>query len=310
MNRRDLPVRLLAAACAVGLTVCGLFLKQEEPPDVGEENVVPPVVEKQDREEATSVKQRYLKLICPKLSTAADAFLLMTGESAVLIDTGEELSADTILMLMEENGVKRLNALILTHFDKDHIGGAAEILLRVPVDTLYRPAQDGDSPQYAALAAALKKNSAKVVKLTKTDVLTLDGVTYTLYPPLEKKYKKNQQNNSSIITSVTTEDGHSLLFMGDAEKARVKEFIDRQYDGIAYEFLKIPHHGRDPKPLSKILDAFEPKFALVTSSKQEPEDSKLLKSLSDEGVETYLTREGTVTILCDENRMSIDQNEE
>lgn len=311
MAERNLPVKLLAGACALGMTVCGLFWGQKTAPPSPEESTSPPAAEENDREVKTPDSEWQLKIICPRFATAADAFLLLTGESAVLIDTGEERSAATLLDLLRQNNVKRLDAMVLTHFDKDHIGGACEVLDSLQVDKLYRTSFSTDSAPYLALLEALGQHSeTEVITLTETLSFSLDGVSYTLYPPMEEDYSKNPQNNSSIITSVSCqEDGPSLLFMGDAEKARIKEYLSTQYVGTEYDLLKVPHHGRDLKPMQKLLELFVPTHAVLTSSREELEDRELLNALMANSVDTWLTREGTVTILCDKNGLTVCQDE-
>ena len=66
----------------------------------------------------------------------ADAFLLYTEESAVLIDCGEKGFGKEILAYMEEAGIESLDYLIITHFDKDHVGGAAKVINSTPVETV------------------------------------------------------------------------------------------------------------------------------------------------------------------------------
>lgn len=311
MAEQKLPVKLLAGACALGMAVCGLFLGQRPPTPGAEEPPVPPVVEEENSEGKTLDSERVLKIICPRFATAADAFLLMTGESAVLIDTGEERSAATLLDLLRQNKVQHLDAMILTHFDKDHIGGASEVLDSLQVDKLYRTKFSTDSVPYLSLLEALERHpETEVITLTETVSFSLDGVSYTLYPPLAEDYSKNPQNNSSIITSVSCqEEGPKLLFMGDAEKARVKEYLSAQYDGTEYDLLKVPHHGRDPKPLERLLEAFVPAHAILTSSNEEREDTELLNALMREGVDTWLTREGTVTVVCGKEELTVQQDE-
>lgn len=303
--------RIMAGITALGMSVFGLLGYKEHLPIEPEEQPLPPVVETDSSEGNLLDRYPGLKISCPKLSTAADAFLFTTPESAVLIDTGEDVHARRILNLLEENHVTCLDALILTHFDRDHIGGAAEVLNRIQVNYLYRTEFEGDSEQYAALLDALRQNpQTEVVTLTETILLELGEVTYILYPPMEHSYAKDEDNNSSIITAVfCSKGGQTLLFAGDAEKARVKEFLSNQYDGTQYDFLKIPHHGRDPKPLQKLLKKFVPEHALITSSASEREHSALMTKLQEAGTEVWLTREGSITVFCDENGMDVTQEE-
>ena len=246
-----------------------------------------------------------LTVLCPDLGKA-DGFLLLGASGAVLIDTGEESSARTLLTLMKQYGVDRLDALVLSHFDKDHIGGAAEILEQVEVGTVYRSSFSENSTPYFDMMNALDRTSTKMVTVTETTSFSAAGGDFTLYPPLESSYEKDQDNNSSLLLSVSF-DGVSLLFTGDALKDRVQEYLSRQYDGTQYDFLKVPHHGREAKPTALLLEAFQPDYGLITSSYSEPESDKLTDRLTEAGSEVLLTRNGTVIFSCKDGAIFIQQ---
>lgn len=309
--KQNPATRFLAGVTALGLSLFGMTGCSEKPAPDPTESQSSSVVEPDSGEGENLSRYDGLKIACPKLSTASDAFLLTTPCSAVLIDTGEDIHARKVLKLLKENSVSTLDALILTHFDRDHIGGAAAVLDSVQVNTLYRTTFEGDNQPYFALLEALERNpETNVVTLTDTAALELGDVTYTLYPPMECAYSKDEDNNSSIITAVSYGEGPlNLLFAGDAEKTRIKEFLSKQYDGTQYDFMKIPHHGRDPKPMKKLLKQFIPDHAIITSSAGEPESDSLMSRLEEAGTEVWLTREGDITILCDGKDMNVLQEQ-
>ena len=65
---------------------------------------------------------------------AGDAFLITTENAAVLIDCGQKGCGKEIAAYLAEQGIAKLDLLILTHFDKDHIGGAEKIIRSVAID--------------------------------------------------------------------------------------------------------------------------------------------------------------------------------
>ena len=119
----------------------------------------------------------------------ADAILLQSGEHAMLIDAGYEKSSDDLLELLEEQGVSHLEALVLTHFDKDHVGGADHVLEELEVDRLLTPDYKEDSKQYKQFARAARE--AGLVLETFTDPVTfkLGGSDVSVYPPLLSSYE-------------------------------------------------------------------------------------------------------------------------
>ena len=93
---------------------------------------------------------------------AADAILIQTEHSAVLVDTGLKKNADELVAALREAGVERLDALVITHYDKDHVGGAPAVLENFAVETIYQPDYVKDGGAYERWQKALKKTDAQV----------------------------------------------------------------------------------------------------------------------------------------------------
>ena len=237
-------------------------------------------------------KKGLISLVCPSLPACADAFLLYNESDAVMIDAGEAGDADLLLKMMKKREITSLSAMILTHYDKDHIGGAARIIEKIPVKTCYMTCGSEDSEEYDALIKSLQKTGTRRLVVTDPETFSAMGATFTIYPPLTGVFEKSQDNNLSLITSVTL-PGDALLFTGDAEKERMTQYMDSQYDGTQYTWLKVPHHGRDKKTVSMLLKQFVPKDAVICSSKDEPENDKVINLLEEAGTKVWLTRKKT-----------------
>ncbi len=232
---------------------------------------------------------------CPQLSEAGDAFLLYHDGEAVLIDTGLERDGQSLVKLINSYNITSLKAMILTHYDKDHIGGAAKIIENVDVEKIYMPVGDKDSEEYKNLMEAIEKKNVSQSLVGETSSFDAVGGTFTIYPPkaMSSENTKDYDNNLSLMTKVEFK-GQNLLFAGDAETGRWTAFWETQYDGTQYDFVKIPHHGRDEKDNELMLTKFVPEDVLITSSKQEKEDKGLVNDLEDAGTNVWLTRKGDV----------------
>lgn len=232
----------------------------------------------------------------------ADAILLWTEGSAVLIDTGEDGFGGTITDKLTELGIDRLDVLILTHFDQDHVGGAAEVLESVAVERVLQSDCPRDSGEYAAYLQALSAAGLAAETLRETLNFSLDGAEYTVWPPEKTDYDEDASNNSSLITAVTYGE-RRFLFTGDAEGARLREFLDQ--DAGTFDLLKVPYHGHWQKRLTALLESARPAYAVITSSDAEPEDARTLSALSDIGAAVFLTREGPVLAECDGQTLTV-----
>lgn len=234
----------------------------------------------------------------------ADSFLLYTENSAVLIDCGEKGFGKEILAKLDELGITKLDHLIITHFDKDHVGGAAKVINNFPVENLIASDCPKDSEEYEKYQKAIT-NAGLDENILRTSLsFTLDGVTYTIDPPAKTNYNSDDSNNSSLIVSVRNGE-NSFLFTGDAQDERIKEFVSGNKEN--YDVLKCPYHGNYQDSLSALLGSAQPSYVIITSSDDEPEDQKTLDLIASAGAQSYFTRKGSVLITSDGKNISIRQ---
>ena len=233
----------------------------------------------------------------------ADAFLLWNDQGAVLIDTGESGFGKTILEKLRAMGIEKLNYLIITHFDKDHVGGAKKVLTDFPVDTVLQsncPKEDASA--YNNYLEALTAVGLEPVTVRETQRFTLGDVSFTVDPPAQETYAEDESNNSSLIVTVTHGDNR-LLFCGDAENLRLAEFLTQ--DPGACVFVKLPHHGNYQKTLKTLLELTHPTWGLITSSQEEPEEQKTLDLLAEYGVQVLLTRQSAYLLGSDGKTLTV-----
>ena len=232
----------------------------------------------------------------------ADAFLLWTEDSAILIDCGEKGFGKEILSYCESQGIEKLDALILTHFDKDHVGGAAKVLKSMEVGAVYQSNFPKDSSEYENYLEALAEVGIDAVTVTSDRTLTIDGVAYAIDAPKQAEYAVDPSNNSSLIVRVS--DGScDLLFTGDAEDARLAEYLAEDPDGC--DFLKVPYHGHWQELLPDLVGKLSPQIAVITSSEEIPEDAETVALLEEAGAQVLLTRESAWDLLCDGSTVKI-----
>ena len=227
---------------------------------------------------------------------AADAILIQTARSAVLIDAGLRDDGDALVDSLREKGVERLDALIVTHYDKDHVGGAPAVLEALPVAEIYQPDYVKDAKPYERWQKALKKTDAAVHTLSEDAAFTLDGARYAISTARKRAYDKDESNNFSLVVRLEW-DENSFLLAGDCEEERLAELLDAGVE--ACDVLKAPHHGRLDALSEEFFAAASPRWAVITSDEEEPEDAEVLALLEALGARTLLTREGEITFETD-----------
>ena len=110
----------------------------------------------QDKTTSKDLTDNPIKLVFFEIGKA-DAFLIFNEGAAILIDTGEAESAEDIISYMEKKGVDSLDYLFITHFDKDHVGGASRIMNAVTVKEIYTSNYPKSSGEYDNFKSAVNK---------------------------------------------------------------------------------------------------------------------------------------------------------
>lgn len=290
---------ILAALC---LTACGMQQVQTDIDSI--ENTDNPQASSvsTDAEASTAstdleASDTTLTITCIK-GGAADAFVLMSDEHVAIIDTGLDKKADKLVEFLNEQGVTKVDELIITHFDKDHVGGADHILNNFEVGTVYTTYHSKESDDITAYLEALENCGLKETTVSETLSYTADGISFTIYPPKSPIYYESTSNNSSLVIRVSLGE-NSMLFAGDAEYERLSELL--KTEGLSSTILKVPHHGRYNANTEAFIKYINPQYAIITSSNGEPEDQEVLDILAANGTTTYLTKDGnvTITMTCD-----------
>ena len=132
---------------------------------------------------------------------------------------------------------------------------------------------------------------------------SISSITVYVYGP-KVIYDKNESNNSSLIIGLEY-DNNAFLFMGDAENARIKDFV--AINNKNYDLIKMPYHGNYLKRLDDLLDDVNPKYAIITSSF---EDEKTVDLLNKRDINFYNTKDGSINIISDGNNIRIFQNKD
>ena len=220
----------------------------------------------------------------------SDASVITIDGETVIIDTGEAEDAEDILGYLSQNGITYIECLIITQFDKDHVGGAAEIINNVDIGSIITPDYEKDSDEYLRFDEAYGENGLDVERLTEPVALELGNGRVSVYP---SALDTDDDNNLSLVTKIEYAD-RRLMFMGDAEQKRLSELFGSSLS-LECDLIKVPHHGRDDGDASALLaERAEADYAVITDSFSERADSKVVKAYEDEGAEVFCTRSGAV----------------
>ncbi len=203
-----------------------------------------------------------------------DAILLSKDGKYALVDAGETMSPseresrEAIFAYLDSLGVERLEFMLLTHQDYDHIGSALDVLKRYEVGVVYDNGVEHTSKTYENLMEYLLENDVnyKVVRDGDSVSSPWDGVSIEIVsPPQDLIYagKKADVNENSIVMKITY-GSVSYLLTGDAEE-KAEEYILSTGANINADVLKAGHHGSSSSSTMDFLYKVTPDVIVITA---------------------------------------------
>jgi competence protein ComEC len=201
-----------------------------------------------------------------------DAFAIRTPDRRwILVDAGPrtdryDAGRARVIPYLLRRGVRRVDALILTHPDADHIGGAAAVLDAFDVCLVVDPGRAAGKPLYVELlteaaAGGVQWRAAR----SGRELRAGDVVIHFLYPdgPSDSLDAPANANDLSAVFRLTY-GGFAALFMGDAPAAVEDLLVRRHGDALRAQVLKVGHHGSQTSTSDSFLAAVDPEVALVS----------------------------------------------
>jgi len=189
-----------------------------------------------------------------------NALLVRTRGHALLFDTGPvyapgaDAGERVLLPLLRGLGLRRLDMLVLSHRDSDHVGGAAALLRALPTTEL-RSSLEAGHPLLGAGPRALRCEAGQA--------WTWDGVRFELLHPEPAHYEAGLKSNDlSCVLRIRSASGRRALLAGDLEAGQERALAGRVGD-LRADVLLVPHHGSKTSSSAELLAAVRPELALV-----------------------------------------------
>lgn len=237
----------------------------------------------------------------------ADAMLVtMPDGYRVLIDAATNKEGGTLAERFKREGLQDIDLMIITHFDKDHVGGADKMIEDVGVGQVIMPDYPKDSKQYSQFVEALEESpQTQVVRMgTKERIdMGLGEVQMTITAAHRKDYGKDEENDFSLAVRMTYGDTR-FFFTGDAEDPRQRELLAE--GDVACDVLKVPYHGRLVSASENFLTAANPKIAFITDSEEEPANPLVIDLLERLGAQVYCAKDGDIAVVSDGKTVAVE----
>ena len=230
--------------------------------------------------------------------------LVDAGPAGNGFDAGEQ----RVVPFLRERGARRLEALVLTHPDMDHIGGAGAVLTAIPVNVVFEPGLAVGKNIYVDLLDAVEVQGADWRAARSGRSLELDGVRFDfLWPDPEPIDDTADANQISAVMRVTY-GAFGMLLTGDVGTEVETLLADRHREFLRSPVLKLGHHGSATSTAEAFLDAVRPEVAVVSAGRRNryghPAPS-VMDRLRSRGIPVARTdEEGTVSFRISEDGTS------
>ncbi|EHL19164.1 hypothetical protein HMPREF9628_01721 [Peptoanaerobacter stomatis] len=195
-----------------------------------------------------------------------DSTLIITPDKkTVLIDAGDEQHSSRTTGYIKSQGIDKLDLVIATHPDADHIGGMDKVIKNFDIGMFSMPLVSKDTKQYKEIKQELKNKKLKNKPLYTGDGLSVgkDVKLQILSPQKNKTY--SDTNEYSIVARLSYKEV-SFLFMADATMENEIAIIN-DFDDISSDVLKLGHHGSSTSTSDYFLGKVNPSIGVISCGK-------------------------------------------
>ena len=230
-------------------------------------------------------------------------------KSNILIDTGGKVTygnlknnysvGKNIVDYLKSMGIRKLDYLIITHGDFDHMGDSLYLIDKFKVENVIF-----NCGEFNVLEKELIKvlDEKKIKYYSCIKELNIDN--NKLYFLQTKKYD-NENDNSNVI--YTEFNGYKFMFMGDAGVEKEKDILDK-YNLANIDVLKVGHHGSKTSSSKEYIDEIKPKYAIISVGKNNRyghPNKEVLNNLDNSKI--YRTdQDGSIMFKIKNNKLKIE----
>ena len=242
---------------------------------------------------------RDLKINFVDVGQGDSTFIITPKNETILIDGGGsntgsfDVGENTLLPYILDKGYNKIDLMIISHFDSDHVGGLLTILEEIKVEKVLIAKQEEQSENYKRFLNIVKEKNIAVIVGKRGDKINIEKDLYLdiLFPESEQ-IEENVINNNSLVFNIHY-NNFSMLFTGDIEEIAEKRIIEiTNKSRLKADIIKIPHHGSKTSSTRELLEIVLPKIALIGVGKDNlfgHPSSETIDKLDELEIKTYRT---------------------
>lgn len=246
-----------------------------------------------------------------------DASLVQFADrSTLLVDTGGipfgggsfDIGSRVLAPALWARGVRRLDALLLTHGDPDHIGGAGALVADFDPAGVWEGIPVPGHERLSAVLDQARRAGARVDQRLAGDAMSIGGARVRVLHPTAPDWERRRvRNDDSVVLEIVYGDV-ALLLLGDAGAA-VERRLVAQLTPARVRILKVGHHGSRTSTSRELVEAWRPQIALISAGRGNPfghPAPEVLQRLASVGAAVYRTdRDGQITVETDARQVRV-----
>ncbi|MGQ3328232.1 lamin tail domain-containing protein [Halorubrum sp. FL23] len=235
------------------------------------------------------------------------------GET-MLVDTGHyNDDGEYVLEYLRQRNVTRIDHLVTSHNDADHIGGNAAIIDYYETEAdgigaVYDPGIAANTVTYEEYLDAVEAHNVTLYETREGDAIPFGEATVDVLGPPEPYLENEARNENSIVLKLTHGET-SFMLSGDAEDDQEAYLVDAYGEQLQSTVLKAGHHGSSSSSSGAFIDAVDPRVAVVSSaydSQYGHPHEEVLQRFADRSVPAYWTAtHGNVVFVSDGTNVSV-----
>ena len=221
---------------------------------------------------------------------------------------GYDPGKDTVLPFLHSQGINRLDLVINTHPDEDHLDGLEDVLEEMPADKVITPPVRGWAEEYASFLKLARQQGADHLELTQGTRINLEeGVVIKVLGP-GRSLSFESSNDNSLVLEVC-HGSNRLLLLGDLEKEGINSLISGSND-LQCTLLKIPHHGGKGSFNEDLYKEARPDMVVISVGENNTfghPAQEVVQYWREAGVSLYRTdRDGCVIVSSDGKKCAVE----
>lgn len=219
----------------------------------------------------TNISKKELEIYMIDVGQGDGILIKTPQEKNILIDGGGnekyDIGENVLIPYLLNKKIKKIDYIIITHFDSDHVKGIFKVLKKLNVKNVIISKQKEDSENFQEFLKIIRDNKTNIIIVKAEDKIQIEkDIVLEIFWPSEKiQIADNALNNNSIVGKIIY-NKFSILFTGDIEEKAEKAILEKYKNNqeiLKSTILKIAHHGSKTSSTIEFLSKVNPRIAII-----------------------------------------------